>query len=63
MSGTHAGTLTICLAVPDIEAACADLRGKGVEVDGPRVLASMKYPIATFADPDGMSLLLQPVRS
>ena len=63
VSGTHAGTLTVCLTVPDIEATCADLRAKGVEVDGPRVLASMQYSIATFADPDGLSLLLQPERS
>lgn len=54
--GTDAGTLHIAFDVPDIDAACSELRAKGVEVDGPRLLEGMELRLATFADPDGASL-------
>ena len=58
-NGTDAGTVHIAFAVPDIERACEDLRAKGLEVDGPNLLEGMELRIATFSDPDGLSLGLQ----
>lgn len=58
-NGTDAGTVHVSFAVPDIDQACAELRAKGVEVDGPRVLEGMDTAIATFSDPNGVSLQVQ----
>ena len=58
-NGTDAGTTHIAFVVPDIEAACAELRAKGVAVEGPSLLEGMELLTATFADPDGVSLGLE----
>ncbi len=57
-NGTDASTVHIAFAVSDIERACEELRTKGVVVDGPRVLGDLP-PMATFSDPDGLSLGLE----
>jgi catechol 2,3-dioxygenase-like lactoylglutathione lyase family enzyme len=58
-NGTDAGTVHISFAVQDIDRACAELRAGGVAVDGPRVLEGMDIAIATFGDPDGISLQVE----
>lgn len=58
-NGTDAGTVHIAFVVPDIEAACAELRAKGVAVEGPALLEGMDLLTATFSDPDGASLGLE----
>jgi catechol 2,3-dioxygenase-like lactoylglutathione lyase family enzyme len=57
--GTDAGTAHITFTVADLERACEELRAAGVEVDGPRDLEGMAARIATFSDPDGLSLGLE----
>ena len=47
------------LVVDDIEAARAELRGRGVEVSGIDDMGGVKY--AYFADPDGNSWALQQI--
>ncbi len=53
-----AGTLAICLTIPDLARMCQELRAKGIEVDGPKALADLP-PMALIYDPDGISLVLQ----
>jgi predicted enzyme related to lactoylglutathione lyase len=53
----YAGGATVALAVPDVPAAVAELRGKGVRV----LTESEESPvchIATISDPDGNRLFL-----
>ena len=57
VNGTDAGTVHISFAVTNIERASADLRAKGVEVDGPKEMEGILT--ATFSDPDGLSLGLE----
>jgi catechol 2,3-dioxygenase-like lactoylglutathione lyase family enzyme len=57
-NGVDAGTLAICLTVPDLARTCQELRAIGIEVDGPNVLVELP-PMATLYDPDGVSLVLQ----
>ncbi|HET7823560.1 MAG TPA: VOC family protein [Ornithinibacter sp.] len=47
------------LVVDDVEAARAELRGRGVEVSGVDDMGGVKY--AYFADPDGNSWALQEI--
>ena len=53
------GTVHFSFAVPDIAQACEELRAKGVQVDGPRRLADADVLMASFSDPDGLSLGLE----
>ena len=56
----HAGPVKgLHLVVDDIEAACVELRGRGVEVSGVDDMGGVKY--AYFADPDGNSWALQEI--
>lgn len=50
------GAATVALAVEDIKAAIADLRGKGIAVEGPD--ESEVCYMAWFKDPDGNELML-----
>ena len=57
-NGVDAGTLAMCLTVPDLARTCRTLRAQGIEVDGPNVVEDLP-PMATLYDPDGISLVLQ----
>jgi len=47
------------LVCPDLEAAVAGLRARGVPVEGPRVEEGMDYPTATLTAPDGATVVLE----
>ena len=53
-----ATAVTITLAVADLEAACAQLRARGAEVEGPMRMEGLEGELANLRDPDGVTISL-----